>query len=101
MQLRGPNKVAGVTRLVLAASIVVASAMVTVPEAHSQQDVDPTWYDYRPEASKKTQPPTPAPGSKSKQQKNGSASRHHDSNKTRAKKQAGNHSPDVATASVK
>jgi hypothetical protein len=76
MQLQGPSKVARVTRLVLAELVVVASTMVMAHRAHSQQDVDPTWYDCRPEASNTTQPSTPAANSKSKQQKNGSASRH-------------------------
>jgi hypothetical protein len=75
--------------------------MVTIPEARSQQDVDPTWYDYRPEASKATQLSTSTPSSKLKQQKNGSASRHHAPNKTRAKKQTGNYGSHVATASAK
>jgi hypothetical protein len=37
-----------ILRLGLAASLVVSSALVTVSKAHAQQEVDPTWYDYRP-----------------------------------------------------
>lgn len=98
MRLREPNKVAGVIKLVLAASIVVASTTVTVPQAHSQQDVDPSRYDYGPEAGKTTQPSKLAAKSKSKRQKTASATRHHARNKTRAQKRTSN---DVATASVK
>src|SRR5215469_11112427 len=101
MQLQRPNNVAGVMRLVLAALIVVASAIATVPKAHSQQDVDPTWYDYQPEAGKTTRHSTPTAIGKLKLRKNGSALRHQASNKTRAKKQTFDDGPHVRTASVK
>ena len=100
MQSRRPHNVARVTKLVLAVSIVVASTMVVAPDAHSQQDMDPTWYDYRPEVSRTTQPSTPAANGKSKQQKNGPASRHHAANKARVKRQ-NNSNRGLATTSAK
>lgn len=101
MQLREPNKVTGVIELVLAASIVVAGAIITVPEADSQQDVDPTWYDYPAVSSKTATQPAPPTKGQPKQHMSGSPTRHHTSNKTRAKKQASGDSQHVANASVR
>lgn len=96
MQRFAANRSTKILRLGLFASLVVCSAMVTVPKAHCQQDVDPTWYDSQPAANNAAQHPSSRP----KQGKSGSNKREHSSNKAHAKRQ-GHSNQTVANASVK
>jgi hypothetical protein len=81
---------------------VLASSMVIVPATHGQHEIDPTWFDSQPEASKTaaqhaSQPPS---NIKRKQQKSGPATHHHSSNQDHTETDS-NHYQSVSTSSVK
>ena len=99
MRREGTKQLSRVFAFELIKLAVLAGSMVVVPAMHSQQDVDPTSYDSRPATNNAVQHhQSPASKAKPKQQKGGTATREHSSNKSRPKR---HNNQAFSTASVK
>ena len=99
MRREGTKKLSRVFGFELIKLAVLAGSMVVVAATHAQQDVDPTSYDSRPVTNNAVQHhQSAASNAKPKQQKGGSRTREHSSNKSRPKR---HNNRALATASVK